>query len=306
MLELLISLRRSGGVGEVGGATRTAEDTGLYAKEAGDIIVVKRSPAVWGHMERRYFLIALYQDDDLEDEMASRGMENIIHPFMAIDIDEERNAPQIMERCAYQVDLDMFTGSPGLDGSVESGAVAPNGKAHLDFSDLKLRGPSPSSKQKAVILDSTGVKCELARQVVSDKFDVVDRICFTYGGKVWRHDLDVPDGLTPVDITNEVHAACDAQGISNSIMAYPQVSDLVDAGTPRAKESDAKYVIYGRTTPLPGALRRALGQNIVLVSPLAGWTDGEVDQEVESRQIPHEILSYEVDGKSIVHRRFTS
>ncbi len=59
MLELLISLRRARGEGAVGGAVKTD-------KKVGDVICAKVSPAVWGTMEHKYFMIVKYEDAALE------------------------------------------------------------------------------------------------------------------------------------------------------------------------------------------------------------------------------------------------
>jgi len=124
MLEALVSLRRTSGTGEIGGAER-----GL--KKAGDIIVVKVSPAVWGSEERKHFLIVKLKDDALEAEIAKNdGV--IIHPY------SEMIDTVMVTRCSKPVDLTTIPAdSPGLDAKVESGPIDVGAKGFLEPSDLK-------------------------------------------------------------------------------------------------------------------------------------------------------------------------
>ena len=82
MLEALVSLRRSQGTGTIGGA-----DTSL--KKAGDVICIKKSPAVWGTIERQYMLITKFNSPSLEEELGDD--EVMICPFARFE-DEGRGA----------------------------------------------------------------------------------------------------------------------------------------------------------------------------------------------------------------------
>ena len=107
MLEALISLRRDPDTLEIGAGEKTA-------KWVGDVLAVKKSPAIWGNEEKRLFLIALLDDPELEagiDEMKA-------YPYAkTIQRADENGVLQdvVTNRSTYRVDLDFFLGSPGLD-----------------------------------------------------------------------------------------------------------------------------------------------------------------------------------------------
>jgi len=123
MLEALVSLRRTGGIGAIAGSEKTL-------KKAGDILVIKKSPALWGADEKRFFLIVKLKDDDLEATMKDGDV--VVHPFA------EYVDGIIVNRCAKPVDLTAIPAdSPGLDASVESGAIDIGAKGYLEQSDLK-------------------------------------------------------------------------------------------------------------------------------------------------------------------------
>jgi len=131
MLEACISLRRTGGEGTIGGAEK-------YEKKTGDIICVKKSPAVWGEMEKKFFLISYLRDDALEatvDEVS-------VYPY-AVNVEvesEQEDEPstlKMINRSKYRVDLSMFSGSSGLDPTdATSEPVSPNEKEYLELSDM--------------------------------------------------------------------------------------------------------------------------------------------------------------------------
>lgn len=122
MLEALISLRRTRGEGEIGGAEKAL-------KKTGDIIVVKKSPAVWGSDEKKFFLIVKIKDDELETKITDGVM---IHPY-AEYVDDEMTS-----RSVKQVDITKIpTDSPGLDPKIEQGAIDVGAKKYLELSDLK-------------------------------------------------------------------------------------------------------------------------------------------------------------------------
>ena len=287
MLELLISLRRTQGEGQIGGAEK--DD-----KKVGDVIVAKKSPATWGEMERQYFLIAYLDWDELEAEMDETSVQ--VHPFARYDevvLGEDSASLVCQRRSSYQVDIEMFSGSPGLDPAVSSGAVAPNEGDNLLLPDLLLWGPTPEEPADAILLDSTGLNSAVAATRLADRLSVVEHLVFVYNEKIWRHDLDVPDGHYAVDISDTI----------SGIMEFPQPSQLVDKGKPRADELGVTYVVYGREENLPGALRYALRKNVVLVNPVWGWTDEQIETEAAAQSIDYELLEYEVDGQPVTHRR---
>ena len=124
MLEALVSLRRTGGTGEIAGSEKTL-------KKAGDILVVKKSPALWGADEKRFFLIVKLKDDDLEATIKDER-DVIVHPFA------EYVDGIMVTRCAKPVDLSTIPAdSPGLDAKVESGPIDVGAKGYLEESDLK-------------------------------------------------------------------------------------------------------------------------------------------------------------------------
>lgn len=126
MLEICVSLRRSQGEGTIGGSLKPT-------KMMGDIIAAKVFPAVWGEMEKRFFLITLLDDPTLESKISIGNV--FSYPYAVYDDNE--NDPKIMNRSKYRVDLDMFIGSPGLDPDDNtSEPCPPNGKDNLELSDL--------------------------------------------------------------------------------------------------------------------------------------------------------------------------
>jgi hypothetical protein len=130
MLEALISLRRAGGTGAIGGADKTFAD--LPDKRAGDIVVVKRRPCAWSELERRHFLITLIRDDDLETEMQLAGHDVRTSPYQVLD---DEGHPVC--RSKYRIDLAPFAGTPGLDsGDVTAEPTLPTGKSCLELADL--------------------------------------------------------------------------------------------------------------------------------------------------------------------------
>lgn len=95
MLEMLITLRRAQGEGAIGGANRhTGMVKGRLAasKIAGDVVCVKKSPAVWGAMEKKNMLITYLDDPDLEAEVDRRGG-LIVLPF------QESRGDTMVKRC---------------------------------------------------------------------------------------------------------------------------------------------------------------------------------------------------------------
>jgi hypothetical protein len=122
MLEIIVSLRRTQGDGEIGGAENSV-------RKVGDILVAKKSPAVWGSDEKKFFLITYLKDDDLENSMPH---DTLSYPYV---VKNEKKA--IINRSKYKVNLDMFEDSPGLDPEdTTSEPVKPNGKDYLELSDL--------------------------------------------------------------------------------------------------------------------------------------------------------------------------
>ncbi len=140
MLEALIDLRRSGTTKEINRSEKPS-------KKCGDIIVVKKSPAIWGKKEKEYFLIVYLQDDKLE---ANMGKNLQVHPYSIYKAEETplgESENYLATRSKYKVDINMFDGSPGLDEKVEIGAIQPTKdkdgepvyeKSYLTISDLIL------------------------------------------------------------------------------------------------------------------------------------------------------------------------
>jgi len=139
MLEALISLRRDHDTQAVG-----TSETSIKCK--GDILEVRKVgwAGSWGDQEKKRFLIALYKDDTLEASMSKDVLRN---PFGKWETREEiEGHPKteeniLVNRSTYRVDLDHFTGSPGLDvDDTTSEPVAPEqgteNEGHLVKNDL--------------------------------------------------------------------------------------------------------------------------------------------------------------------------
>lgn len=127
MLEALVSLRRDN-------ESISGKDTAL--KKTGDILVAKKSPAVWGKKEMEDFLIIFLKDDDLENSMDSNVK---VNPYALY---EEVETPDgivvdMLTRSKYRVDISKFSGTESLDTKKEVGAVLLNGEAVM-LSDLIL------------------------------------------------------------------------------------------------------------------------------------------------------------------------
>ena len=127
MLEALVSLRRDNN-------SISGKDTVL--KKTGDILVIKKSPAVWGKKEKEDFLIIFLRDDDIESSMESNVK---VNPYA---IYEEIETPEgsefdILTRSKYRVDISKFSDTESLDATKEVGAVLLNGEA-VTLSDLIL------------------------------------------------------------------------------------------------------------------------------------------------------------------------
>ena len=284
MLEALISLRRTAGEGEIGGAA-TAD------ARVGDILAFKPFPASWGVMERRFNLIALFDAEDIEWELAG-GYDGVMGkaPLSRWDWTKEGMLRVPVERGAYRVDIAMFAGSPGLDPTVECGAVAPNGKPCLKMSDL-ITTPMDAPNNKAVLLDSGGKKSELAKRVKEASYDVVDRITFTVNGMMWRHGIEVPPGNTGISIDDLV----------SRIREFPNPFDLVEKGVELARALGANYVIHGNIWNLPFVTRAALSAGVVIDSPLLDWTENEAVEEAKALNIEWVDETLEVEGEHVEH-----
>ncbi len=127
MLEVLVSLRRDNN-------SISGKDTAL--KKTGDILVVKKSPAVWGKKEMEDFLIIFLKDDDLENSMESNVK---VNPYAVY---EEVETPEGVEfdmltRSKYRVDISKFSDTESLDTTKEVGAVLLDGEV-ATLSDLIL------------------------------------------------------------------------------------------------------------------------------------------------------------------------
>jgi len=134
MLEILVSLRREGGEGEI-----SLGETSF--KKCGDILVAKKRPAVWGNEEKRLFLITYLIDNDLESQIS----EVKSYPYA---IYEERDVDGktltvMTNRSKYRVDVispgNLFENSPGLDPEdIVDEPSKPIGKDYLEVTDLIL------------------------------------------------------------------------------------------------------------------------------------------------------------------------
>jgi len=284
MLEIQVSLRRAEGTGEIG-ATATA-----YQK-VGDVLVMKRSPAKWSQKERRYWLIAYYDDPALEAEMGDRT--TLVRPFersMMLLLTNGSLARTVFERSTFRVDIGMFEDTAGLDPNEANDPVVPNGQESLVFPGLVLEQP-PANDKRAALLESGGKKAALAAQKVASTFDVMERITFTLGGVMWRHGCAPPEGATQIPFDD----------VCPSIRAFPSAADLTRKGVPRVREVGAKYVVHGTTYPLVGTLRRCLRNNVVLVSPLMGYTEQQAETEAAAAGIEWNDTVIDVEGEQVEH-----
>jgi len=282
MLEMLISLRRANGVGEIGGAVNGD-------KKVGDIVCIKPSPAVWGLMERKYFLIAYFDNSYLDATVNELS----IYPYKRsiTTAVEDKIRTDMLERCSYKIDITMFNGSPGLDPTVEAGAQAPNGMDALRLQDLIVDIPDPPNN-KAVILDSGGKKAELSRRKISGIVEA-DKLVFMHSNVMWRHGLAPPDGATQVDITD----------LSGGIRQFPTVANLVGRGKSHVNNVEATYIIHGTNYELPGLVQECLRNGFVLLNPILGMTEEQVEQECASNNIQYQEETIEVEGETVTHDR---
>ena len=120
MLEMLVDLCRSycGCSLEIGGAEGLPSE-----RQAGDILCVKRTPAIWSDKERALYLITYFDMPELEWSMG----ESDLRAFPFAVRETFSNVTVTVCLSPFIVDLDMFEGSPGLDPEVPCGAVFPNG-----------------------------------------------------------------------------------------------------------------------------------------------------------------------------------
>lgn len=131
MLEILVNLNR-GQDGQI--------DSGTSPKsKAGDIIVAKKQPCVWGEEEKRIFLITYLKDDELESSMDGEIISSPYAIYDEVDMGNGKVEKDLMNPSKYRVDLAMFEGSAGLDPTnTTQEPVTPNGKDYLEISDLIL------------------------------------------------------------------------------------------------------------------------------------------------------------------------
>ena len=76
MLEALVNLARRSGVGAA-----NSQPNLIY----GEVIVVKKAPAVWGRDEKQFFMVTYIQDDDLEATLDS-GVLAYPYPGKVVDM----------------------------------------------------------------------------------------------------------------------------------------------------------------------------------------------------------------------------
>jgi hypothetical protein len=128
MLEIIVDLCRKNG--KISGGNTTE-------RLAGDIILAKKQPCLWGNEEKKLFLITYLKDDELEKSMEK---DIIINPYGVYDkvyTSDNKIELDLVNRSKYRVNLDMFEGSDGLDPeNVTQEPVKPNGKEYLELKDL--------------------------------------------------------------------------------------------------------------------------------------------------------------------------
>ena len=111
MLEVCIDLRR-GDAGE--GAVAGSDNVVM---KAGDIIVAKKSPAVWGTDERLLFLIAFLEDDALEATIPDGEIQS--YPYRVLSgnrvLNQSKHRVKVGQSIEGIVQDTMFAESPGLD-----------------------------------------------------------------------------------------------------------------------------------------------------------------------------------------------
>jgi len=131
MLEAIVDLRRDNKTGKIGGKA-TAE------KQVGDIICVKKSPAIWSKKEKERFLIVLLKDDAIEAEMGKRSLQ--VHPYAVVEEVETPFGPEndVINRSRYKVDHAAFKDTDALNPAKETSAVKPLGKDSLELADMTL------------------------------------------------------------------------------------------------------------------------------------------------------------------------
>jgi len=130
MLEIIVDLCRKNG--KIGGGNTTE-------RLAGDIILVKKQPCIWGNEEKKLFLITYLKDDDLEKSMEKDFIVNPYSVYDEVDTSDNKIELDLVNRSKYRVNLDMFKGSDGLDSeNITQEPVKPNNKEYLEIKDLIL------------------------------------------------------------------------------------------------------------------------------------------------------------------------
>ena len=135
-MEALVSLRRAKS------AAKTIGTRDTDFKKAGDILVVKLSPAVWGEAEMTDFLIAFLEDADLEADMKARKQTQRVYPyatFEEVDRGDGVMESKMVERSGDTVDLTLFEGTDGLDPKNKVGAVKMNDGKTMEKNKLKKK-----------------------------------------------------------------------------------------------------------------------------------------------------------------------
>lgn len=126
--------------------------------------------------------------------------------------------------------------------------------------------------------------------------NIVSKAVYTFNGKVWRHNLNIPEGRTIIPLDNVI----------SSIMTYPTVKDLIGSGIDIAKNIGAKYIVFGRTSDLPFVVTECLKNNIIPLRPLNGKSMNDVNSLCAYYDIEYDHLEYEVDGELVEHDFVTS
>jgi hypothetical protein len=288
MLEMAVSLQRSGDLGDIGSKGETD------LKKIGDVLVMKKSPAIWSEMERKFFLITVLNDPVLEMEMGSREVWSL--PFIRqthtiIDGEEDFKIEAIS---SFRVDINLFTGTTGLDPSIAvAEPTTPSTGPELLLTDLVEDDIDPNDNA-TILLDCTGKKSELSCQLLPS-LDVVSRAVFKKGNKVWNHGHEIPSdyGVMYDDISLDEFGP--------GILDFPGALEIVQAGLGWAKGKNVKHVILGIVQDIPGVMTSMLKYGLRPHRPLLGKTTQEVLDLVDANSIEYDDIQIDVGGTIINH-----
>ena len=152
------------------------------------------------------------------------------------------------------------------------------------------------AKIDAILLDSGGRDCAVARALVDDTYNIIARLTYTYGGEVWQHRTDVPLGVTAI--------AVDDLGDHDEV--YGHIGVLVERVIQKATELGVNVVIAGYREPWPMCEKQYMESGCNLVGPVVGYTDEQITQACVDNGIEYTQFVITVNGRDSTHSNVTT